>query len=99
MTPLRGSLEPRATKRSALSMRRRTREVAMTEKKGPDDDNNPIPRRSFLVGAGTAVAASLTPAQPAQAEQAKPAAAPAASASEPEAYVTLTAPEAAFFSA
>jgi gluconate 2-dehydrogenase gamma chain len=70
----------------------------MTDKKTPDDIN-PIPRRSFLVGAGTAVAASLTPAEPAQAQaqQSKPAAAPAAAAtSEPEAYLTLTAPEAAF---
>ena len=40
----------------------------MTDKKTPDDIN-PIPRRSFLVGAGTAVAASLTPAEPAQAQQ------------------------------
>src|SRR5438445_10318581 len=70
----------------------------MTDKKKPNDDNNPIARRSFLVGAGTAVAASLTPAEQAAAQQPKPAAAPAA-ASEPEAYVTLTAPEAAFFSA
>jgi len=71
----------------------------MTDKKTPDDIN-PIPRRSFLVGAGTAVAASLTPAEPAQAQaqQTKPAAA-AATTSEPEAYLTLTAPEAAFLSA
>src|SRR6266849_3974578 len=73
------------------------REVAMTDKKTPDD-NNPIARRSFLVGAGTAVAASLTPAEQASAQQPKPAAAPAA-ASEPEGYLTLTAPEAAFLSA
>jgi gluconate 2-dehydrogenase gamma chain len=72
----------------------------MTDRKIPDD-NNPIPRRSFLVGAGTAVAASLTPAERAQAQQAKPTAAPAAgaAASEPETYLTLTAPEVAFLSA
>jgi gluconate 2-dehydrogenase gamma chain len=69
----------------------------MTDRKTPDD-NNPIPRRSFLVGAGTAVAASLTPTEPAQAQQGKPAAVPAA-ASEPEAYLTLTAPEEAFLAA
>ena len=69
----------------------------MTDGKRPNDIK-PIARRSFLVGAGTAVAASLTPAEQASAQQAKPAAALPA-ASEPEAYVTLTAPEAAFFSA
>ena len=92
----RGGHAPRGEVR-AIQAARRQREVAMTDKKTPDDIN-PIPRRSFLVGAGTAVAASLTPAEPAQAQQAKPAAAPAA-ASEPEAYLTLTAPEAAFLSA
>ena len=40
------------------------------------DDTNPIARRRFLVGAGTAVAAGLTP--PAQAQTPQPAAAPAA---------------------
>jgi len=69
----------------------------MTDGKRPDD-TYPIARRSFLVGAGTAVAASLTPAEQASAQQPKPAAAPAA-ASEPEGYLILTAPEAAFFSA
>ena len=92
----RGGHAPRGEVR-ANQAARMDREVAMTDKNNPDD-NNPIPRRSFLVGAGTAVAASLTPAEPAQAQQAKPAAAPAA-ASEPEAYLTLTAPEAAFLSA
>src|SRR6266849_6504212 len=62
------------------------------------DDNNPIARRNFLLGAGTAVAAGLAQGAPAQAQQPKPAAAPAA-ASEPEGYLTLTAPEAAFLSA
>ena len=56
-----------------------------------------IPRRHFLVGAGAA-AAALTPtvSTPADA-QPKPAA--TAGASGPEGYLTLTAPEAAFFSA
>jgi gluconate 2-dehydrogenase gamma chain len=71
--------------------------VARTDGKRPDDIN-PIARRSFLVGAGTAVAASLTPAEQASAQQPKPAAAPPA-ASEPEGYLILTAPEAAFLSA
>src|SRR5216683_4858105 len=56
-----------------------------------------IPRRKFLLGAGlagTAVAAGLSPEQaPAQ----QPKDAPAAAAPpEPEPFVTLTAPEAAF---
>ena len=64
------------------------------------DDSNPIARRNFLVGAGTAVAAGLTPTASAQAQQtpAAPAAAPAA-AKEPEGHLTLTATEAAFLSA
>jgi gluconate 2-dehydrogenase gamma chain len=67
------------------------------------DDNNPIPRRSFLVGAGTAVAAGLAPSAPAEAQQPKaasaatPAIAPAASA--PDTYLVLTPTEVAFFSA
>jgi gluconate 2-dehydrogenase gamma chain len=67
-------------------------EVAMS------DDKNRIPRRSFLVGAGTAVATQLTPTAPAQAQHSKavPNAAPVA---EPETYLTLTAPEVAFLSA
>ena len=60
------------------------------------DDNNPIARRSFLVGAGTAVAAGLTP--PAQAQTAQPVAAPAAPpTNEPETLLTLTPTEHAFF--
>jgi hypothetical protein len=39
------------------------------------DDNNPIARRDFLRGAGTAVAAGVAPAAGAQAQQ--PAAGPA----------------------
>ena len=64
------------------------------------DDKTPIARRNFLLGAGTAVAASL--AVPAEAQQPKDAAVAAAApapASEPETYLTLTAPEAAFLSA
>ncbi len=62
------------------------------------DDATPIARRNFLLGAGTAVAAGL--ATPAEAQQPKPAAAVApAVAGEPEGYLTLTAPEAAFFAA
>jgi gluconate 2-dehydrogenase gamma chain len=64
----------------------------------PSDDKTPIARRNFLLGAGTAVAAGL--AAPAEAQQPKagPAAAPAAApaAGEPEPFITLTAPEAAF---
>jgi gluconate 2-dehydrogenase gamma chain len=59
-----------------------------------------LPRRRFLLGAGTAVAASLAAPAEAQAPQpaSPPAAAPAA-AGEPEALLTLTATEHAFFSA
>jgi gluconate 2-dehydrogenase gamma chain len=62
-----------------------------------DDAANPIRRRNFLLGAGTAVAASLaTPAAeaeaPAQAAQASPSNAPAV-----EPLLTLTATEHAFF--
>jgi gluconate 2-dehydrogenase gamma chain len=56
-----------------------------------------IARRNFLIGAGTAAAAGLAPAS---AQQAAPsAAAPATPAAEVEAYVTLTATEAAFIAA
>src|SRR5215469_18036212 len=65
----------------------------MTDKNAPDD-NNPIARRNFLLGASTAVAAGLTPTAPAQAQQ--PTAAAPAPAPEPDQFVTLTAPEAAF---
>jgi gluconate 2-dehydrogenase gamma chain len=59
-----------------------------------------IPRRNFLLGAGTAVAAGLAPLAPAQDAQAaeqppRAAAAPA----EPEPLLTLSATEAAFLSA
>ncbi|HEY6255411.1 MAG TPA: gluconate 2-dehydrogenase subunit 3 family protein [Xanthobacteraceae bacterium] len=62
-----------------------------------DIPSDKIPRRSFLVGAGTAVAAGLAPAANAQ----TPAAAPAraAAASEPEPLLTLTPTEHAFVAA
>ena len=64
------------------------------------DDNNPIARRNFLVGAGTAVAAGLTPAASADAQQAAPpAAAQPAKANEPDGHLTLTPTEIAFFTA
>ena len=60
------------------------------------DDTNPIARRRFLVGAGTAVAAGLTP--PAQAQTPQAAAAPATPpAPDHEPLLTLTATEYAFF--
>jgi gluconate 2-dehydrogenase gamma chain len=61
------------------------REVAMA------DDKHPIPRRNFLLGAGTAVATGLVPAAPVEAQT--PAAAPPAD----EPLLTLTAAEHAFF--
>jgi hypothetical protein len=69
----------------------------MTAKDTPDD-NNPIARRNFLVGASTAVAAGLAATAPAQAQQ-PAAAAAAAPATEPATYLTLTEAEAAFFAA
>src|SRR5947208_8673888 len=71
---------------------------AMTEKTTPDenaDDNNPIARRNFLLGAGTAVAAGLAPSGALQAQQPTVASSPAPTP-EPDQFVTLTAPEAAF---
>ena len=70
----------------------------MTEKTTPDenaDENNPIARRNFLLGAGTAVAAGLAPNGAAQAQQPTATASPAPTP-EPDQFVTLTAPEAAF---
>jgi gluconate 2-dehydrogenase gamma chain len=55
------------------------------------DDSHPIRRRNFLMGAGTALAASLTPEEQALAA---PAAAPAAPEAEP--LLTLTETEHAF---
>jgi gluconate 2-dehydrogenase gamma chain len=60
------------------------------------EERIPIARRNFLLGAGTAVAAGITPTPPAQA-QAQPAAPPAATDAEP--LLTLTATERAFFEA
>ena len=64
--------------------------------KATDPANDaPIPRRSFLLGAGTAVAAGLAPAANAQTPPA--ATAPvAATAAEPEPLLTLTPTEHAF---
>jgi len=61
------------------------------------DDQPPIARRNFLLGAGTAVAAGLAPTAPVEAQQAKPAATPPTT--NEDALLTLTATEAAFFSA
>jgi gluconate 2-dehydrogenase gamma chain len=59
-----------------------------------------IPRRNFLLGAGTAVAAGLAPLAPAQDAKSAEPTPPAANASpEPEPLLTLTATEAAFLSA
>src|SRR5262245_21916569 len=59
------------------------------------DQDNPIPRRDFLLGAGTAVAAGLAPtAAEAQSPATAAAATPAA-----EGTLTLTASEQAFLSA
>jgi gluconate 2-dehydrogenase gamma chain len=57
------------------------------------DDKNPIPRRNFLLGAGTAVATGLASAAAAPAEAQTSAAAPPAD----EPLLTLTATEHAFF--
>jgi len=67
----------------------------MTNKRAPDD-NIPIARRNFLLGAGTAVATGLAPTVPAvaQSPQGTPTASPAP---EPEPLLTLTATEHAFF--
>src|SRR5262249_37628128 len=59
------------------------------------DYNAPIARRNFLLGAGTAVAAGLATTADAQQPKATPQPAAAAPATEPEPFVTLTAPEAA----
>src|SRR5215467_7269976 len=61
----------------------------MTDKNAPDD-NNPIARRNFLLGASTAVAAGLAPTAAAQAQQPAAAAAADATGSEPTTYLTLT---------
>src|SRR6476660_478913 len=112
-TPRGGRKPPRGTRRVPVwgleSWRGEHGEVAMTDKKTPDNtsaenrgtaktsaDEGPIARRHFLLGAGTAVAAGLAPAAPvaAQTPQASPS---APSATEPEPLLTLTATEHAFF--
>ena len=55
-----------------------------------------LPRRRFLLGAGTAVAAGLASPAPTPAEAQAPATAAAPSAPEPEPLLTLTASEHAF---
>jgi gluconate 2-dehydrogenase gamma chain len=59
------------------------------------DKGGPVGRRNFLLGAGTAVAAGLTPARQAQAQTAVPAA--SAAPGEVEPLLTLTVAEHAFF--
>jgi gluconate 2-dehydrogenase gamma chain len=62
--------------------------------------NETIPRRNFLVGAGTAVAAGLAPLSAPEDAKAAEQPAPAASAPpEPEPLLSLSATEAAFLSA
>jgi gluconate 2-dehydrogenase gamma chain len=65
------------------------------------DDATPIGRRNFLLGAGTAVAAGLAPTAAAQAQQPQVGSAAATAPPNPndDALLTLTANEAAFFSA
>jgi gluconate 2-dehydrogenase gamma chain len=62
------------------------------------EDNNPIARRNFLLGAGTAVAASLSSPAAAAAQQRGQAQAAPQPAND-ETFLTLTATEVAFFSA
>lgn len=63
------------------------------------NDDNPIPRRNFLVGAGTAVAASLAPSS-AEAQTSTASAPAASTASSPaEGFLTLTQSEQAFVAA
>src|SRR5215831_7452517 len=60
-------------------------------------DMAPVGRRDFLLGAGTAVAAGLSPAAVAHSQPGPSTASPAAaSTKEPDQFVTLTAQEAAF---
>ncbi len=61
------------------------------------DHTNPIRRRNFLMGAGTAVAATLAP--PAAEAQTPLAATPGPAADQPQPLLTLTATEQAFFAA
>jgi gluconate 2-dehydrogenase gamma chain len=70
----------------------------MAEKTTPDE-NNPIARRNFLLGASTAVAAGLAPNGAAQAQQPPAPAGASAPANEPSTHLTLTETEVAFFTA
>ena len=67
-----------------------------SDHKSDDGADGALPRRRFLLGAGTAMAAGLAPGVHAQAA---PATAAAPRSAEPETFLVLTAPEAAFFSA
>ena len=70
----------------------------MAEKTTPDE-NNPIARRNFLLGASTAVAAGLAPPAAAEAQQPPAPAGASAPANEPSTHLTLTETEVAFFTA
>ena len=61
------------------------------------DDAQPIPRRNFLLGAGTAVAAGLAPTPGAQAQTPQPASTAPVVVPDSEPLLTLTASEHAFF--
>jgi gluconate 2-dehydrogenase gamma chain len=61
------------------------------------DDAQPIPRRNFLLGAGTAVAAGLAPTPGAQAQTPRPASTAPVVVPDSEPLLTLTASEHAFF--
>jgi gluconate 2-dehydrogenase gamma chain len=75
-------------------MEQTAREISMADERM--NDRAPVARRDFLLGAGTAVAAGLAPASAGSAEQSNAGPARAAAAPEPDAFVTLSAPEAAF---
>jgi gluconate 2-dehydrogenase gamma chain len=70
----------------------------MAEKTTPDE-NNPIARRNFLLGASTAVAAGLAPPAAAEVQQPPAPAGASAPANEPATHLTLTETEVAFFTA
>jgi len=70
----------------------------MAEKTTPDE-NNPIARRNFLLGASTAVAAGLAPPAAAEAQQPPAPAGASAPANEPSTHLTLTETEVASFTA
>jgi gluconate 2-dehydrogenase gamma chain len=83
---------------SGIRLRAAAGEVAMAEKTTPDE-NNPIARRNFLLGASTAVAAGLAPPAAAEAQQPPAPAGASAPANEPSTHLTLTETEVAFFTA